>query len=110
MEPGEFKCSVCDKKPALKLQNGCDAPPTLGNGEWRFPEMKPRAIIDRCPLKFVTGDVRALFQSMLLADGKMSVSEQLSLPVPYVYLFSLAAKEGNEAHAARMERKAKTHV
>jgi len=99
---------VCDKKPALKLQNGCNAPPTIPGGEWKFPEMNPRAVIDRCPLRFVTSDIKELFGTVNLADGRLSVTEQLSLPAPYVEAFRLAVKESYSASTARMDRK--SHV
>ena len=104
---GEFNCATCEAKPSLKEQNGCTAPPTIGGGKWRFPEMQPRAEIDRCPLKFVTADIGALFASVSLADGRMSVSEQLALPAPYVAAFSLAVRERDERALAESKRGAK---
>ena len=100
----EFSCATCEDKPMLKKQNGCTAPPTIGSGKWRFPEMSPRVEIDMCPLKFVTGDVLALFRSVSLAESRLSVSEQLALPAPYVAAFALVVNERNSRAIAEANR------
>lgn len=104
--PGEFDCQTCRDKPALKKQNGCTAPPTIPGGKWSFPEMKPRVVINMCPLRFLTSDIRDLFSAVSLADSRLSVTEQLALPAPYVAAFSACANERNAAEIARAKQKA----
>lgn len=48
-----------------------------------------RVEIDRCPARVVTPDVLALFRTHAMAGGRLSYSEQKSLPNPYLEAWDL---------------------
>jgi len=106
-----FDCSICEDKPSLKPKLGCDGPPEVE--PWRFPPNNPREpgepggpfLVNCCPLKFLTPDVLDLYRSLSLAGGNLSISEQRSLPGPYLQAWALARGERDAAQAERAKAK-----
>lgn len=98
-DPEVFDCAICEKKPSLKKQLGCH-----GGANWGYPPSRPKYHIDRCPVRVITPDVMALFVSVSLSGGEMSISEQRSVPARYAEAYLIAAAERNAAIAWRARR------
>lgn len=90
---------MCEKKPALKAKLGCH-----GGATWSYPPTSGRYTLDRCPLRYITPDITALFVAVTLSDGRMSLTEQRQSPARYTEAFMLAAIERKAAIAWKAAR------
>lgn len=88
----------------MKLSRGCDGPPVVDGEpiELQFPPETPRATISMCPVRYLMDrpDVGDMIRMVNLSGSRVSVTEQLGLPAPYLEAMSWTVYEQNEYRAA----------
>ncbi len=74
---------------------------------WRYPpgaeDDDIRATLDRCPAKAIGSDVWDLARVVGLSEGRLTLTEQLALPAPYLTAWSVLRWEQAEELAHRLK-------
>lgn len=93
----------------LKEVFGCSGPPLAPDGVWKIGAIDSQVIVDRCPVRELEGcdDVWELLRAGRLADWRLSLTEQDSLPERFIEAWLFASREVAASLEDRLEKQRK---